>query len=467
MTHFTPTSKAELYDLLKEYWDFSSFRFPQEEVIQRILMNKSCLAIMPTGSGKSLCYQCLSLLSNRLILVVSPLIALMDDQVLQANQLGIHAAGLHSGMTAYDRQTVLERMRSNDVKLLFVSPERLQVLSFKKLIKEDGISLLVVDEAHCISQWGYDFRPSYLHIRSFIKQIDCPCVLALSATATGHVQKDIRRELNIAKSDVFQASLFRKNLSIQFKYVIDKREFLANQLSETACSIVYIQHRERAEQIVDYLRNEGFEAIAYHAGLDKTVRANNQALWMNGKAMCIVATSAFGMGINKADVRYVYHYNLPNSMEDYYQEMGRAGRDGVYAECITLYNHKDLERIKKHRFSLHYLFSNRHQRSKTRSAIRMLGLQNRSMCRSKYVLDYFGERLLSDCGICDNCYRSKRANVQTNKPVIEHDVDKSELEEFMSAYGIEEHEQVLAKLNILIDEGKIQLKDAYLEWTKE
>lgn len=464
MEHFTVTSEAKLYELLNEHWGYSSFRYPQKEIIKQVLAYQSSLAIMPTGSGKSLCYQLLSLLSHRLVLVVSPLIALMEDQVIQANKLGIQAASLHSSLTNLEKATIFRKLESKDFDLLFVSPERLHARSFVQKIKKIGISLLVVDEAHCISQWGHDFRPSYLMIKSFLKDVDRPTVLALSATASRHVQKDIRRQLGISKSAVICSSLFRSNLSIQFKYVVDKRAFLANHLPSNVSSIIYINHRHRAELIASELCKLGFTATAYHAGMDKGSRATNQSSWMAGESKCMVATNAFGMGINKADVRVVYHYSLAHSMEDYYQEIGRAGRDGAYAECISLYNNKDLELLKKRVSKWRQILFNRHKRSSMMSAFSVLGLQHREMCRFRFLLDYFDEKLLNDCGQCDHCLLKSKSVNSSQKDIIKSFSGKKKLDEVINQFEIQEREKALRILNKLIDEGIMHLSNAEIEW---
>lgn len=466
MQHFTDSSTEEIHALLHDIWGYQEFRYPQLDIIQYILGKESCLAVMPTGSGKSLCYQILSLLSTQLVLVVSPLIALMEDQVHQSNVVGISAASLHSSMTQIDKNQIHQRIRARQLKLLFVSPERLQVPSFLSMIKDVGISLLVVDEAHCISQWGHDFRPAYTLINASIKTLGHPKVLALTATAPRAVQSDIRRQLNIRKRSVFRATLFRDNLAIRFMYSVDKRAFLCDHLNTDESTIIYIQNRKRAERIAAYLTAKTYPAVAYHAGMSKENRAHHQELWMTGTIPCIVATNAFGMGINKSNVRTVYHYALPNSIEDYYQEIGRAGRDGRPANCIILYNNKDLALSKKRLAKLSSISTSAHIRSKKRSAHRMLGLLSRNMCRFKYVLDYFDEDLPSDCGCCDYCVEQKNLHNKSIDPLKIVHSKQSLLTDLMETISTDQHEELLQKLNNLIDEGNLKLKDAYLELTK-
>ena len=466
MQHFTHSSTLEIYRLLNRVWGYTEFRYPQLEIIQHMLRKDSCLAIMPTGSGKSLCYQFLSLISTQLVLVVSPLIALMEDQVKQSKLLGIAAASLHSSMDILESNLVKQRLRQKDIRLLYVSPERLQVPSFISLINDLGLSLLVVDEAHCISQWGHDFRPAYLNINSFIKKVGVSKILALTATAPSHVRADIKRQLKIRRKSVFRASLYRENLAIQFVYSVQKREYLVEQLNRNESCIIYIQHRNRAEQIAAYLSSKGHRAIAYHAGMTKADRLDNQDRWMTGAVKCIVATNAFGMGINKSDVRTVYHYKLPNSMEDYYQEIGRAGRDGEPASCITLYNHKDLAAIKKQAVNLVKLITSRHVRYKNRSALSMLGLHQRRNCRFKYVLDYFDEHLPKNCGSCDHC-NDLNIPVGDSMKLDQFSLKREKsLREMMISLSKKEQGLRLEKLNYLIEEGKVKLKDAYLELIK-
>lgn len=466
MQHFTNSSTSEIYHLLKEIWGYTEFRYPQLEIIQHMLHKDSCLAIMPTGSGKSLCYQFLSLISTQLVLVVSPLIALMEDQVNQSKMLGIPAASLHSSMDIQKSDVVQQRLRQKDIRLLYISPERLQAPSFISLMKGLGLSLLVVDEAHCISQWGQDFRPAYMNINSFIKKVGASKILALTATAPSHVRADIRKQLKIWRKSVFRASLYRENLAIRFVYSVQKREYLVEQLNRNECCIVYIQNRKRAEQIAGYLSSKGHLAVAYHAGMTKADRVYNQVQWMTGSVNCIVATNAFGMGINKSNVRTVYHYKLPASMEDYYQEIGRAGRDGEPASCITLYNHQDLAAVNKQTVKMAKLISARHVKYKKRSALSMLGLHHRRMCRFKYVLDYFDENLPENCGSCDHCHDLKLP-VGDSMKLDQFTLQRAKsLHDMMMSISKKEQGILLEKLNYLIDEGKMKLKDAYLELIK-
>lgn len=466
MEHFTGITESVLYELLYSHWGYDEFRYPQKEVILDVLGGMNTLAIMPTGSGKSLCYQMLSLVSDHLILVVTPLIALMDDQVGQANAVGILSTSLHSSMSDEQQENVAMAIQEGTLQLLFVSPERLEVDSFLALLSDVKISLLVVDEAHCISQWGYDFRPSYLCIGDFVRSQKDMTVLALSATAPQHVQRDIRKHLGIKSASVYSASLYRENLKIQLKYSTQKLDVLFANLIGGESSIVYLRHRKHVELVSQKLKHSGIVALPYHAGLESAIRKRNQTLWMENKVSCMVSTNAFGMGINKPDVRYVFHYKPPSSIEDYIQEIGRAGRDGALSQCIMLYNHKDLHGLSRQLLEANSFFLTHHQRSKNRSLKRMIGYLKRKMCRYRYLLDYFDEDLQYDCGHCDVCL-SYLNTTELNDDIIPHYFSgQIELNAFMNQYAVNERPEILKEINILINSGKMKLKDVYLEWNK-
>jgi len=466
MEHFTKVTESVLYDLLSSHWGYDDFRYPQKEVILDLLDKKNVLGIMPTGSGKSLCYQMLSLVTENLILVVTPLIALMDDQVEQANSVGVLSACFHSSLTIDEQKSVTKTMHSGKLRLLFISPERLQVNSFLTLLKDIKISVLVVDEAHCISQWGYDFRPSYLGIGQFIKSQEDMSVLALSATAPYHIQKDIRKQLGIKNSSVYKTSLYRENLKISIQYSTQKLDVLKTAFIGGASSIVYLRHRKHVELVSQKLNQSGVLALPYHAGLDSSVRQQNQTLWMENKVVCMVSTNAFGMGINKPDVRYVFHYKPPSSIEDYIQEIGRAGRDGEISECVMLYNHKDIHELSRQYSKLKGIFGPKYQRSKKNSRRKMLGYLKREMCRFRYVLDYFDEYLTDDCGKCDVCLSKQSREEMSGDFQPKYFSGEIQLQKFMSQYDINDREEILKELNILINSGKMKLKDVYLAWNK-
>lgn len=343
--------------ILRKYWGYESFRNSQEMIVKTIEDDRDTLVLMPTGGGKSLCFQIPAMAKDGICLVVSPLIALIKDQVENLRKRGIPAFSVHSGMSARNIDITLDNAIYGNCKFLYVSPERLDSELFKVRIAKMRINYLVVDEAHCISQWGYDFRPAYLKIKE-IKNIigDVPTV-ALTATATEEVAEDIMRQLGFKEKNVIATDFMRGNLAYFAKETEDKLGTLlrvctsANekfaQTGGRACGIVYCRERKRCSEISDFLRAHGFSAGYYHAGIGKETRDVRQDEWINDKISIIVATNAFGMGIDKPDVRFIVHYDLPDSIEAYFQEAGRAGRDGNLSWAVLLWNESDIERLKK------------------------------------------------------------------------------------------------------------------------
>ena len=397
MERFTTCTQVQLMDMLKLYFGYDSFRYPQQQIIESILTHKSCLAIMPTGSGKSLCFQMLSLLARHPIIVISPLISLMDDQVREAQSRGIKAVAIHSA-------TKVNVKDFNHYQLIFCSPERFQSTNFKQRLLACGLSLIVVDEAHCISRWGHEFRPAYQKIKKNLADFSSVNVLALTATASGFVQKDIIKQLGIKRNaTIFKSSLQRKNLFISLQKVDDKELYLMNHITQNQTSIVYTRSRSHTESLATFLSKNGIKAKAFHAKLAAKMKQEVQQSWFEGNTPCIVATNAFGMGINKSSVRQVFHYHIPDSIEDYIQEIGRAGRDNKNARCQLLYTTKEVAQLKrscKHPVSSLW---NSYSRYKIGSRVRMLGLITRNICRYRYLLDYFGEEMSHNCGTCDYC----------------------------------------------------------------
>lgn len=330
--------------ILKQYWGYDEFRPLQRSIIGSILAGTDTLALLPTGGGKSVCYQVPALVAPGLCLVISPLIALMQDQVSRLQQLGVAASCLHSGMHYNEVKQTLSRAVAGDYKLLYLSPERLQTRLFTDYLKEMDVSMIAVDEAHCISQWGHDFRPSYLLISDIRYVFPNVPVLALTATATPAVQNDIVTSLRMKQAAVFKMSFARNNIHYAVNYSENKTGDTLQSLA-TGCSIVYCRSRKQTENIGAYLNSNNSTTAVYHAGLSRDLRNEAQRQWMEGDVQIMAATTAFGMGIDKPDVRHVIHFDAPEHPEAYYQEAGRAGRDGLPSMATALYNNADIKRL--------------------------------------------------------------------------------------------------------------------------
>lgn len=333
---------SRIHQLLKQYWGFDDFRPLQEDIIQSVLKGNDTLALLPTGGGKSVCFQVPALALDGLCLVVSPLIALMKDQVQNLNNKGIKSAAVHSGIKYREMQTLLDNCTYGNYKFLYISPERLATDDFRLRIQQMKIGLLAVDEAHCISQWGYDFRPPYLRIAEVRNQLKNVPVIALTATATPKVVDDIQEKLLFRTNNVFRKSFIRHNLSYVVRHTINKPASLLDILQKVKGSaVVYVRNRRKTKDFSDYLTKHGVKADFYHAGLEPELRSKKQEAWINGKTRVICCTNAFGMGIDKPDVRLVIHMDLPESPEAYFQEAGRAGRDEQKAYAVQLIEKSD------------------------------------------------------------------------------------------------------------------------------
>lgn len=338
----------DIHEILREHWGYSSFRPLQEDIIRSVIAGNDSLALLPTGGGKSICFQVPGLYLSGVCLVISPLIALMKDQVGNLRRRGIQAAAIYSGMRFSEVDAALDNCIYGQTKFLYVSPERLQTSLFIERLKKMKVNLLAVDESHCISQWGYDFRPPYLLISDIRQYIPDAPVLALTATATAQVVDDIQEKLGFRKKNVFRKSFARPNLVYAVLEEEDKPKKLAELLRASAGSaVVYVRNRKRTRLIAEYLQEQGFSAQFYHAGLDTDTRSRRQDEWIQGRSRIIVATNAFGMGIDKPDVRLVVHTDLPDTLEAYFQEAGRAGRDEKKAYAMVLYNAADLVEMEK------------------------------------------------------------------------------------------------------------------------
>ncbi len=331
----------QLTTLLKDNFGFDGFRPGQEQTIAQLLNGQSSLAIFPTGSGKSLCYQLTALQLPNLTLVVSPLLALMKDQLAFLASKGIKAASIDSTLKGNEAQEVMQGVRSGEIKVLMVSVERFKNERFRQFIESVAISMLVVDEAHCISEWGHNFRPDYLKLPSYCQALNIPLVLLLTATATRKVKLDMAAKFNIQTEHIVQTGFYRQNLDLAVLPVLQpqkKQQLLQVITAQQGAGIVYVTLQHSAEDVAQYLQQQGINASAYHAGFDSDTRSQIQQSFMEGNIQVIVATIAFGMGIDKSDIRFVIHYDLPKSIENYSQEIGRAGRDGLPSKCFTLAN---------------------------------------------------------------------------------------------------------------------------------
>lgn len=340
--------RQEIRQILRDFWEHEEFRPLQEEIILSVLSGEDTLALMPTGGGKSVTFQVPALSMEGICIVITPLIALMKDQVDQLNQMKIKAMAIHSGMTGYEIDIALNNCVYGGYKFLYVSPERLSSRMFSTRVKDMNVNLIAVDEAHCISQWGYDFRPSYLDIIKLREILEEVPVLALTATATPEVCDDIQERLGFPKKNLLQKSFDRENLD----YLVVNTEDKARKLSDLAarlkgCGIVYTRNRKKCREFSDLLSKNGITASYYHAGLKQAMRDERQQQWMEDRFRVMVATNAFGMGIDKPDVRFVIHMDLPDGPEAYFQEAGRAGRDGQHAEAILLFSQSDKKVIER------------------------------------------------------------------------------------------------------------------------
>ncbi len=345
---------SAIHAILKKYWGYDSFRPVQEQIIESVLSGRDTLALMPTGGGKSLTYQVPTLVRDGLCIVVTPLIALMKDQVDRLRKLGVNAVAVHSGLNSNQIDIALDNCVYGDVKFLYVAPERLTSEAFRLRVQRMNVSLLAVDEAHCICQWGYDFRPSYLRIAELRRLLPKTPVLALTASATPQVAEDIMEKLLFASPHILRSSFARPNLSYIVRHTEEKNEQLLRVIRNVGgTGIVYVRTREGTEKIATFLRNNGISADFYHAGLSYPERSVKQESWIEGRTSVMVATNAFGMGIDKANVRFVVHCAPCDSIEAYYQEAGRAGRDGLRSYAVLLHAPDDAPRIRQ-RFEIEF-----------------------------------------------------------------------------------------------------------------
>ncbi|GAB4293125.1 MAG: DNA helicase RecQ [Marinilabiliales bacterium] len=398
-----------LVDYLKKYFGFAKFKGNQEAIIRNVLDGKDTFVLMPTGGGKSLCYQLPALILEGTAIVISPLIALMKNQVDAMRGFSLTdgiAHFLNSSLSKSEIIQVKEDILSGKTKLLYVAPESLTKEENVEFLKNLKISFYAVDEAHCISEWGHDFRPEYRRIRPIVQEIGVAPIIALTATATPKVQHDIQKNLGMLDATVFKSSFRRENLYYEVRPKVDATKeiikFIKNNPGKSG--IIYCLSRKKVEELAEQLVVNGINALPYHAGMDTATRTRNQDMFLMEEADVIVATIAFGMGIDKPDVRFVIHYDIPKSIEGYYQETGRAGRDGGEGKCITFYSYNDIQKLEKFMQGKPVA----EQEIGKQLLLETVSYAETSVCRVKFLLNYFGEELKEPCGNCDNCLNPKK-----------------------------------------------------------
>lgn len=382
---------------LYNYFGFKNFRPGQEEIVNAIVSKRDVLAVLPTGGGKSLCYQLPAFLFSGFTVVISPLISLMKDQVDQLNEIGISAKYINSTLDTDTYIKTLSRVRNNEIKLLYIAPERLEVASFVDEISKLDVSIVAIDEAHCISQWGHDFRPSYRRIKTFIDKFsNRPIVAAFTATATDLVRKDIANQLELINPFIKINSFDRPNIKFVIKEPTNKLNQILEDINKDDSIIIYANTRKKVDELKDFLEVNGYKVSKYHAGMTKEEREKSQDGFIKDRINIIVATNAFGMGIDKPDVRRVIHYNMPKDIESYYQEAGRAGRDGDMAEAILYFSPADI-------VGARYLIDMGNDPNAVSKLNDMVSYTNEASCLRAFILNYFGEGYNKKCGNCSAC----------------------------------------------------------------
>lgn len=400
-------------DILQKYYGYKNFRDNQDIIIDKIISEKDTLCVMPTGAGKSICYQIPAILFEGLTLVISPLISLMKDQVDMLKENGISAAYINSSLTDEEYFNVLNGIKSNKYKLIYLAPERIQQDGFFSFIKNINISMIAIDEAHCISQWGHEFRPSYRNIINLINNLDKrPIVTAFTATATPEVKEDIKFQLNMYNPFEVNTSFDRENIYFEVIKTKDKEKYLLENINPEESSIIYCATRKKVEEVFSFLNENNLSVTKYHAGLNDFTRLSNQNDFIYDRKPIMVATVAFGMGIDKSNVRKVIHYNLPKTMENYYQEAGRCGRDGEKAKAILLYSAGDVG-------IQNFLIKNSTDSKDDYDKLDyMIDYATGTDCLRRKILNYFHENLEEDCGNCSNCnkeFKEKDITIEAQK----------------------------------------------------
>ncbi|MFI8687339.1 DNA helicase RecQ [Rossellomorea sp. NPDC077527] len=407
---------AEAKQVLKQYFGYDEFRDGQARIIGNILEGKNTVGIMPTGGGKSLCYQIPALMQDGVTLVISPLISLMKDQVDSLIHQGIPATYINSTLSNNEVESRMEEISLGEYKLVYIAPERLESSGFLHFLHTLPIPLVAVDEAHCLSQWGHDFRPSYLGIYKAVNQLSSnPVILALTATATPQVQEDILHHLQIPDQNKVLTGFQRTNLFFQVVKGEDRKRWVEKYVSKNKqhSGIIYCATRKEVENLYLHLEKKGYAAGKYHGGLSDTLRQEQQEAFLNDSITIMIATNAFGMGINKSNVRYVVHYQIPKNMEGYYQEAGRAGRDGVDSECVLLFSPQD---IQTQRYIIDQNIVNPELHKNEMQKLRdMIDFVHTEACLQNYILNYFGEHVDQECGHCSNCLDDRESEDVTKE----------------------------------------------------